>query len=103
MRGILNTVLLVPGDYVYVVYDLKNKIVIKCKVESALLTENTVTYRIREGTVKCSRYKQAKVGTVLPCVTKFKNSEIDTGGSVKPFDIFIFTKKEKCEKFLRGE
>lgn len=100
-RAILNTILLVPGDFVFVVHDLKNKIVIKSKIEKVILSDGLVSYGIEGGKVKCSRCKHASVGIYLPCVTEFKNSNIDTGVPVEPFGVFIFTNKDKCTRFLR--
>lgn len=103
MRGILNTVLLVPGDYVYVVTDLEYKTVLKSEVYEVKIRKDAIRYVLKEGAVKHSKAKGFEPGQRLPCMVMFKNSDIDTRSCVRPWEMYVFKSKEKCLKFIRGE
>lgn len=102
MKGVLRMVRLEPNDTVYMIFNIKSKIVVKMKVKKILIQENLIEYTCIGGKIMCSKSenKLYKAGNYLSITAFFKNSNIDTG--VEENGLLIFTTKEKCIEFLKG-
>lgn len=99
-----NTVFLVFSDVSH--RNMKQDIVLQMEVSSICINETGVTYTARTRKVVFVRgieEPKLKDIKVYKSFFSFRNDNIDTGVSNEKYFYPVFTTKEKCISYLRGE
>lgn len=97
------------GDKVFLVFSdtrnrkMKDNIVLYMSVASIVINETGIIYTAKtEKVVLCGEEKLKKCSLYKSCYS-FRGSNIDTGYSNEKYFYPVFTTKEKCIKYLKGE